>query len=430
MADPHAPKKDSPPTPTDQTPLLNSSQNHREEQSGGSRREENDDLSQTLERLDKFLTFLGFNQSCLLSLVLSWAAFLLIGVLLPVLVLEFSGCPGTEKYQIKEFELDIVASQACLAAVSLLCVSHNLRKYGIRRFLFVDRHTGYMLRLKDDYINQISGSFRLLVLWALPCFLLKTVREIVRMLYVEQKSGWHSVAILMALVISWAYVSTISLTASIMFHLVCNLQVIHFDDYGKLLERESDVLVFIEEHIRLRYHLSKISHRFRIFLVLQFLVVTASQFVTLFQTTGYSGFITLVNGGDFAASSIVQVVGIILCLHAATRISHRAQGIASLASRWHALVTCGTTDHPSHRGSNNNMQTLEAAQALNSLVLNYSESDLESMDYVAIPTHTQLASYMSSYHRRQAFGKDSFLPYTKHFSSKVYADLVSCLVFD
>lgn len=154
----------------------------------------------------------------------------------------------------------------------------------------------------------LQGSFRLLVLWALPCFLLKTVREIVRMLYVERGSGWLSIAILMALLISWTYVSTISLTASIMFHLVCNLQVIHFDDYGKLLERESDVLVFIEEHIRLRYHLSKISHRFRIFLLLQFLVVTASQFATLFQTTGYSGIITLINGGDFAVSSIKHYI--------------------------------------------------------------------------------------------------------------------------
>lgn len=54
---------------------------------------------------------------------------------------------------------------------------------------------------------------------------------------------------------------------------------------------------------------------------------------------------------------------------------------------------------------------MEAAHALNSLVLSYSESDLESMDYVTMPTHTQLASYMSSYHRRQAFGKDSFLPF-------------------
>lgn len=143
----------------------------------------------------------------------------------------------------------------------------------------------------------------MLVLWALPIFLLKTIREIVRITYADRESWWLSVAILVALVVSWTYVSTISLTASIMFHLVCNLQVIHFDDYRKLLERESDVLVFIEEHIRLRYHLSKISHRFRIFLVLQFLVVTASQFVTLFQITGYSGIITLINGGDFAVSS-------------------------------------------------------------------------------------------------------------------------------
>lgn len=125
------------------------------------------------------------------------------------------------------------------------------------------------------------------------------------MVFVDHDSWWLSIAILLALVISWTYVSTISLSASILFHLVCHLQVIHFEDYGKLLERESDVLVFIEEHIRLRYHLSKISHRFRIFLVLQFLVVTASQFVTLFQVTGYGGIITLVNGGDFAVSSLL-----------------------------------------------------------------------------------------------------------------------------
>lgn len=147
----------------------------------------------------------------------------------------------------------------------------------------------------------------MLVLWALPIFLLKTVREIIRSIYVHRDSWWLSFAILFALVVSWAYLSTISLTASIMFHLVCNLQVIHFDDYGKLLERESDVLLFIEEHICLRYHLSKISHRFRIFLLLQFLVVTASQFVTLFQTTGYSGIITFINGGDFVVSYLVSV---------------------------------------------------------------------------------------------------------------------------
>lgn len=134
------------------------------------------------------------------------------------------------------------------------------------------------------------------------------------MVFVDHDSWWLSIAILFALVISWTYVSTISLSASILFHLVCNLQVIHFEDYGKLLERESDVMVFIEEHIRLRYHLSKISHRFRIFLVLQFLVVTASQFVTLFQVTGYGGNITFINCGDFAVSSLLFLLILPLCI--------------------------------------------------------------------------------------------------------------------
>ncbi|XP_021293515.1 uncharacterized protein LOC110423588 [Herrania umbratica] len=391
--------------PPAQIPLLNSNNRDDAAQTQLRRRDQEyrigDDLDDSLEKLERFLSFLGFNQSSLLSCSLSWAAFSVVGVLVPVLVLELSKCDGCETYQIKDFELDIVASQACLAAVSLFCVSSNLRKYGIRRFLFLDRYGGQMARFTSLYVKQIWDSMRLLIWWSLPCFILKTAREIIRVLYVQRDSWWISVVILLALILSWTCVSTISLSASILFHLVCNLQVIHFDDYAKFLERESDVLVFIEEHSRLRHHLSKISHRFRIFLLLEFLVVTASQFVTLFQTTGYSGMVNFINGGDFAVSSIVQVVGIILCLHAATKISHRAQGIASLASRWHALATCTSTE-ASLRGSNS-VGNMEAFNQLNSLHMTFSESDLESVDYVAMPTTTQLASYMSSYHRRQAF---------------------------
>ena len=103
-------------------------------------------------------------------------------------------------------------------------------------------------------------------------------------------------------------------------------------------------------------------------------------------------------------SSIVELVGIILCLHAAAKISHRAQGIGSVASRWHALVTCSSNDSsqlgtPTSSGGN-----LEAAFPAGTLPINYSESDLESMNYVPMPTNIQLASYMSTYHKRQAFG--------------------------
>nr|GMD11193.1 Neuropeptides B/W receptor type like [Ipomoea batatas]GMD11196.1 Neuropeptides B/W receptor type like [Ipomoea batatas] len=151
--------------------------------------------------------------------------------------------------------------------------------------------------------------------------------------------------------------------------------------------------------MRLQYNLSKISHRFRIFLLLEFTIVTGSQFVTLFQTTAYHGIITCVNGGDFAVSSIVQVVGVILCLNAASKISHRAQGIGSLASRWHALATCSSGEASQTRNTNGN---LEATNAPSSFYRMSSESDLESVDFMMMPTNTQLASSMTSYQKRQS----------------------------
>ncbi|XP_073132702.1 uncharacterized protein [Henckelia pumila] len=358
-------------------------------------------LDKTLYRLGLFLSLLGFNQSSVLSFLLSWGAFLVIGVLLPVVMLELSNCNGCEKGQIKNFEIGIIICQACLAAASLVCVSHNLRKYGVRKFLFVDRYSGHVERFNEQYARKISDSVRLLFFWVLPCFLLKATREIIRIMYVHHESRWHSAAILLAFVFSWTYVTTIFLSACILFHVVCKLQIIHFEDYGKLLERESDVLVLLQEHARLRHYLSKISHRFRICLLLQFLIVTISQFLTLFQTTGYNGIITFINGGDFAASSLVQVVGIILCLNAAAKISHRAQGIGALASRWHALVTCGANEASLTRYSNS-MGSLGTASKSSSFHIDYSESDLESLDFLAAPTNMQLASYMSSHHKRLA----------------------------
>ncbi|CAG7903827.1 unnamed protein product [Brassica rapa] len=390
----------SPPVPaTVETPLL-----HQEQPPS----DEDDDLGQTLQRLEMFLTLLGFSQSSTRSLVLSWIVFLTIGLVLPVTVLELGHCEGCETYQNKSFELNIVVSQACLAGVSLLCVSHNLRKYGIREFLFVDQLSGRMGRLKDHYMQQISNSVKLLGLWSLICFGLKAVREIIRMLYVPHDQPWLSVLILLSMILSWTYLSTIFLAASSMFHLVCNLQVIHFEDYAKLLDEESEISFFIGEHTNLRRYLSKISHRFRIFLVLQFLVVTASQFTTLFQTTAYSGRITYINGGDFAVSAVVQVVGIILCLHAATKISHRAQAIASVASKWHPIMSCSSTDSTQIRASPSGVHLEATTNPPISFRISNSESDMESMDhYMRMPAcnNSHFPSYMSmsSYHRRQAF---------------------------
>ncbi|XP_076889355.1 uncharacterized protein LOC143540086 isoform X2 [Bidens hawaiensis] len=363
------------------TPLL-------QNQNQDFQQQETTHLDKTLQSLNFYLISLGFDQSSLLRFGISWATFWVIGVLIPVVVILMpTNCSTCELYQIKGFELVIVASHACLTAVALLCLSHSLRKYGIRRFLFVDQYNGHVERFSNEYIQKISESIRLFVLWVLPCLFLKIAREFIRVMYMHQGSWWKSFGILVALTFSWAYVNFIYLSSCLVFHLVCYLQIIHFDDYGRLLETEADVLVFIEEHARLRHDLSKISHRFRIYLLLVFAVVTSSQFAMLFKITEFGNKVTFINGGDFAVSSISQVVGLIFCLNAAAKISHRAQGVAALATRWHALASCGPDDTSHMRFPNIPISDVS------------SESDLEAMNYIPLPTNAHLASY----HRRQAF---------------------------
>lgn len=139
-------------------PLLESNQNQ-SSQPTWLEDDEEAHLESALKVLDALLGFLGFHQSSVLSCAVSWSGFVLVGIVLPVVVLELTDCAACEKYQIKDFELDIVASQACLAAVSLLCLSHNLRKYGIRRFLTVDRQTSSLARFRKDYVKKILVSF-------------------------------------------------------------------------------------------------------------------------------------------------------------------------------------------------------------------------------------------------------------------------------
>ena len=109
-------------------------------------------------------------------------------------------------------------------------------------------------------------------------------------------------------------------------------------------------------------------------------------------------------------SAVVQVVGIILCLHAATKISHRAQAIASVASKWHAIMSCSSTDATQIRTSPSGVHLEATTNPPISFQISHSESDVESMDhYMRMPANNNnhFPSYMSmsAYHKRQAFGE-------------------------
>ncbi|CAN1148436.1 Histone-lysine N-methyltransferase SUVR5 [Linum perenne] len=72
-------------------------------------------------------------------------------------------------------------------------------------------------------------------------------------------------------------------------------------------------------------------------------VQKSNLFVALVETTGNRGLINLINGADFWVTAIVELLGLVICLHVATKVSHRAQGIVSMATRWHSVSTNETT---------------------------------------------------------------------------------------
>ncbi|KAE8732076.1 hypothetical protein F3Y22_tig00002237pilonHSYRG00184 [Hibiscus syriacus] len=80
---------------------------------------------------------------------------------------------------------------------------------------------------------------------------------------------------------------------------------------------------------------------------------------------------------------------LLACSH---KNSHRAQEIASFACRWHALATCSSTD--ASLGGSNSAGNMEVLNQPNLLHMTFSESDLDSVDFIAMSTTTQLASYM------------------------------------
>jgi len=106
----------------------------------------------------------------------------------------------------------------------------------------------------------------------------------------------------------------------------------------------------------------------------------------------------------FQVTTLSQVVGTLLCLHAGTKISSKAHNIVAVACRWHALATC----KPFEGSWRSNAESFSRSASLGSLTSTFSESDLSTLDGLQLPNRSQLAS-MPSYNERQSFGKSYFI---------------------
>ncbi|GMH05269.1 hypothetical protein Nepgr_007109 [Nepenthes gracilis] len=281
---------------------------------------------------------------------LSWSVFFLFVIGIPIVshfVLSCSSCDEDHK---QPYDAIVELSLSSIAALSYLSLTNFDRKYGLRKFLFLDKLRDESEKVRQGYTAQLQRSMKLLCVFVLPCFAVDAAYKI--WWYITGGSTiphWgniyvsHSISCTMELC-SWLYRSSILFLSCVLYRVICYLQILRLDDFASVFQVQSEVASVLIEHLRIRRTLRIISHRFRLFILWTLLLVTASQLASLLVTTKSESDVNIYTAGELALCSVTLVTGLCICLRSATKITHKAQSITSLAAKWHVCATIDAFD--------------------------------------------------------------------------------------
>ncbi|XP_074590879.1 uncharacterized protein LOC141846738 [Curcuma longa] len=288
-----------------------------------------------------FLRWMCLDQSDACRAAFSWSVFLLFAAAVPA----FSHFGLFYAADRRPYDLVGQTSLTAAAALSFLTLSALTRRYGLRRFLFLHIRADSD-RVRHAYAAEIRRSSRLLAALVAPCFAAETAYKLAwygagagRVPFFDGHpvaGGCLACALELA---SWIYRTANFFLVCVLFRLICHLHILRLQDFAAVFEEESDVEAVLREHLRVRRQLKVISHRFRVFILLGMVTVTASQFATALVTLRPNSDDNLFNTGELVLCSIVLVTGLFICLRSAAKITHKAQALASHATKWHICAT-------------------------------------------------------------------------------------------
>lgn len=306
-------------------------------------------LSRSDDELRAFrscLRWMCVDQSDTCHAVVSWSIFLLLSIFVPTASHFVLNCfPGRRAYDVA-----VQLSLTSASALAFICLSAFVRRYGLRRFLFLDKLVRESERVRAGYMDQLNRSFRLLSLFVMPCFAGEVVYKVWWYSSGSEKvpfpiAGRMAVGNVVACALelaSWIYRVALFLFVCVLFRLMCYLQILRLQDFAAVFVEggpRSDVAEVLGEHLRIRRQLRIISHRYRSFILSSLILVSASQLVALLLTTRPRAIVNFNNAGELAMCSIGLVTGLLICLRSAAKITHKAQAITSHAATWHVCAT-------------------------------------------------------------------------------------------
>ncbi|OAY28438.1 uncharacterized protein LOC110602205 [Manihot esculenta] len=298
-----------------------------------------------LKSFRSYLRWMCLDQSNKWSICLSWFIFILFTLVVPVISHFVLACATCDSNHSRPYDRVVQLSLSSFATLSFVCLSKFVRKYGLRRFLFFDKLCDESETVRKGYTKQLNRSLKILSIFVVPCFIAECAYKIwwyasgaSQIPFLGNIILSDTVACIMELC-SWLYRTTVIFLVCVLFHLLCHLQILRLQDFAQVFQVDSDVESVLSEHLRIRRHLRIISHRYRAFVLCALILVTGSQFASLLITTKSGATVDIYRAGELALCSITLVTGILIILRSATKITHKAQAVTCLASKWHICAT-------------------------------------------------------------------------------------------
>ncbi|WCJ32991.1 hypothetical protein M5689_014379 [Euphorbia peplus] len=303
-----------------------------------------------LHSFRSYLRWMCVDQSNIWSACLSWFVFIVFTIVVPCISHFVLACSTCDSNHTRPYDSIVQLSLSSVAVLSFLCLTKFVRKYGLRRFLFFDKLCDESESVRRQYTHQLNRSLHILSIFVLPCFIAECGYKIwwyasgaSQIPFLGNIVLSDTVACIMELC-SWLYRTIVIFLVCVLFRLICQLQILRIQDFAQVFKGDSDVNVVLSEHLRIRRHLRIISHRYRLFVLGVLILVTGSQFASLLTTTKSSAVVDVYRAGELALCSITLVTGLLIILRSATKITHKAQAVTSLATKWHVCATIDSFD--------------------------------------------------------------------------------------
>ncbi|KAL5145031.1 hypothetical protein HKD37_06G015187 [Glycine soja] len=297
-----------------------------------------------LRNLRRSLQWCALDHSSLVGQLISYVVFIFLTIAVPLFTSLFVHVPSSSS-QLDPFNFNklLQLPQSALAVIAFFTLSRFFPRHGLRQLLFLDVLQDDSTYVRRGYTRELQKAFRYLACMILPSFFVELVHKIIFFSSVEisipcgTPLNW---VVFVLVLVSWVYRTGLFLLACVLFRLTCELQILRFEGLRKLFEGcGSDANMIFREHVRIRRQLWITSHRYRFFIITCLVTITISQLGSLLLVLESKSATTFFNSGDLVICSAVQLCGFFLCLMGAARITHRAQGIVSIATKWHMVVT-------------------------------------------------------------------------------------------